>query len=92
MQSPDISGGYVPISCSAYDVLESSAVLRHDLELWLMDGSTIRGKVLDVFAKGKEEFCTLTTSSGQSPDTIRLDQIVRIVDITDNKSYTTNTC
>ena len=83
---------YTPISCSAYDVLESSAVLKHDLELYLIDSSSVRGHVIDVFAKGKEEFCIIMTSSGDRRDPIRLDAIMRILDHTDGKQYTTNAC
>ncbi len=83
---------YTSISCSAYDVLESSAVLRHDLELHLYDGPSVRGRILDVFARGKEEFCSIKTADASSPVEIRLDKIMRISDHTTNKEYATNVC
>ena len=83
---------YKRISCSAYDVLESSAVLQHDLELYLNDETSLRGRIVDVFARGKEEFCQIRTAADAFPIEVRLDRILHITDHTLQKEYATNVC
>ncbi len=84
--------GYSPISCSAYDVLESSAVLRHDLELHLNDGTSVRGQIQDVYSRGSEEFCTVRLTDGAVHPPLRLDRISSITNHSDGKRYTTQAC
>jgi transcriptional antiterminator Rof (Rho-off) len=83
---------YKPLSCSAYDVLESSAVRKHDIELCLSNGSSLRGTIKDIFSKGSEEFCTVEPRENVSSGPVRLDEITLIIDHTEQKEYSTITC
>lgn len=80
-----------PIACDLYDIFEVAAM--HNKSLFL----TIAGKqqeilVHDVYAKGKEEFLEGTDPLSQEPIHIHLDQIEKVFDPTENKSYIPTQC
>ncbi len=77
---------YRPISCSVYDLLEASAVRHKVLELTI-EGTRDRFQIVDVFAKGNEEFVVVSRVADRERKTIRIDTIEMIVDLSDNKSY-----
>ncbi len=69
---------YTPISCSYYDLLESLAVrrIRSEIVYVCPEGDTALttfATIIDVYARGDEEFIKLDTK-----EAIRLDRIVSI--------------
>jgi len=88
----EMSAPYNRISCSAYDVLEAAAVRRHPLECHMVDGTVITATILDVFARGPVEYCTIADESGTTLEPIRLDAIAFIIDTKTRTRYATSSC
>ena len=68
---------YIPINCSYYDELEAIATLRNIVAIayQLPDGTsqTVSTRIVDLFARDKEEFMVL-----ENETTIRLDAILSV--------------
>jgi len=81
-----MSAEYKPIACDIYDIFEVAAMRKKRLIL------TIENKeqeilITDVYAKGAEEFLDGIDPVTNTPIHIRLDNIQKVFDPTENKSY-----
>jgi transcriptional antiterminator Rof (Rho-off) len=92
MRIEPINLPYQSIACGAYDVLEASAMRKRLLRLALFDGTILDGTLLDVFARGKEEFCRIRLAEGEPERELRLDAIQEIVDLENGTRTTTQAC
>ncbi len=87
---------YTPISCSAYDVLESSAVKQTTMRIDFVDtagktqSKTVR--IHDLFSKDKIEFLIARDAESGEEITLRLDKIVLITDLATKTAYTPTAC
>lgn len=63
----------VPIECALYDRLEEAATIKRPVTLVLSDGSTMKGKIDDLFVRDGAEWMRL-----QNGEEIRLDRITRM--------------
>ena len=74
---------YIPIDCGFYDILEAQAVLGHSCSVVYLDDAGearhLDTRVLDVYARGSEEFVILEAYPGQTP--LRLDRLVRVAGV-----------
>lgn len=82
---------YKPIACSLYDVLEAASMKRVPVRL-TMASSDRDFMIRDVFSKGSEEFLTARDLNTGAEETIRLDRIDLITDLSTGKSYTSDRC
>ncbi|GJQ20929.1 MAG: hypothetical protein HBSIN02_12840 [Bacteroidia bacterium] len=82
---------YKPVACSFYDVLEAAAFRKHPVILVLEDRS-VESVLLDVYAKGTEEFLSAREIASGKPFTLRLDAVRRIIDPTTNTTYAPDHC
>lgn len=72
---------YHPIDCGFYDLLEHHAIRGDTTEIVYRDVEgnqemTVSTRILDVYARGGEEFVVLADPQGGAP--IRLDRLVRV--------------
>ncbi|MDZ4698163.1 MAG: hypothetical protein SH809_00540 [Rhodothermales bacterium] len=74
---------YIPIDCGFHDILEAQAVLgRPCAVVYLNDAGEalhLDTRVLDVYARGAEEFVVLEAYPDQAP--LRLDRLVRVAGV-----------
>lgn len=82
---------YKPVACSFYDVLEAAALRQHPVILVLEDRS-VESLVLDVFARGREEFLSAQEIASGTTFTLRLDAIRRLIDPTTQTTYAPDQC
>lgn len=85
-------GEYVPIACSAYDVLEAAAVKGKMLTLEMKHGSKLDVRVIDLFSKDGAEFLHARDLTAGTDITLRLDELATIVDTTTNTVYSPQSC
>ncbi len=78
---------YTPVGCGFYDMLEAAAVKRTRTEIRYLDGqgreAGYAGPVVDVFARGKEEFVRL--DGGLE---IRLDRLTSVNGVVNDQCRT----
>ncbi len=74
---------YLPIDCGFYDILEAQAVLGRPCAVVYLDDAgeahPLDTRILDVYARGSEEFVILEAYPGQAP--LRLDRLVRVAGV-----------
>lgn len=83
---------YRSIACGTYDLFESAALRKHSVRLRMADGRELNGRVADVFARGREEFCRFIPENENAPVEFRLDSIAEIIDLHDGTRMSTGTC
>jgi transcriptional antiterminator Rof (Rho-off) len=86
---------YIPISCSAYDVLEAAAVKRSPLRLATRSDAGRAARdvyVLDLFAREKVEYALFQDAATHEEFVLRLDEIERITDLNSNVVYSPKSC
>lgn len=86
---------YVPISCSAYDVLEAAAVKGSPLRIAVRSLHGVHERevnVLDLFSNDRVEYARLHDLADASELVVRLDAIEQITDMTTHAVYNTNAC
>ena len=81
-----MSSHYQPIACALYDLFEVAAMRKKQLTL-TVDGRLQEIIVLDVYAKGKEEFLDGVDPRSNKPLHLRLDKVEKVFDPAENKSY-----
>ena len=64
-------GNYVPIDCSIHDRYEAAATLKQQVQLDLMDGSRIEGRIVDLFAREHIEWMRMDNGTEVRLDHIR---------------------
>nr|WP_064494526.1 Rho-binding antiterminator [Pseudomonas chengduensis] len=67
---------YQPLACDLYDYLEIACMHRYQLDIELVDGSTLRGQALTTQTTAKEEFLLIRTSDGEQR--LRMDRLLAI--------------
>ncbi len=82
---------YIPISCSVYDVLEVAAMKKRRL-IFTIGGIEQELLVLDVYARGKEEYLEGVDPLTNIPHILRLDTIESLFDPVDQKLYSPKAC
>lgn len=82
---------YKPIACSLYDILEAAAMKGRILRL-TVGGAQRDVTIRDVFAKGAEEFLIAVDKTTGDQETIRLDRIELITDLSSGTVYTSDRC
>ncbi|MEZ4703186.1 MAG: hypothetical protein R2834_22855 [Rhodothermales bacterium] len=74
---------YTPIDCGFYDILEDQAVRGVPCEIVYLDPEenqrVVETRILDVYARGNEEFIVLAATADDPP--IRLDRLVRVAGV-----------
>lgn len=87
---------YTPISCSAYDVLEASAVKKAILRIdFLTSEGVIASRtvtVRDLFSKDRAEFLVAVEEESGNEFSLRLDKIQLITDLATKTVYSPNVC
>lgn len=83
---------YRAIACGTYDLFESVCMRRHPVRLLMADGAYQTGLVVDVFARGREEFCRFIPENEKAPVELRLDTIAEITDLHDGTRLSTGAC
>ena len=84
---------YIPVSCSLYDVLEASAVQRATVSLVLSGTNEVRHvRILDLYSKERQEFLTARDVSTGDELTLRLDEILQVIDRLTNRVYISDRC
>ncbi len=86
-----MNDSYKPIACSLYDVLEAAAMKGRVLRLTI-DGVQRDVTIRDVFAKGPEEFLIAVDKATGDQETIRLDRIEFITDLSSGATYVSDRC
>jgi Rho-binding antiterminator len=74
---------YIPVDCGFHDIIEAQAVQgRPCAVVFLNDAGEAQHmdtRVLDVYARGNEEFVILEAYPGQRP--LRLDRLIRVAGV-----------